>query len=220
MWKIMTRWTTFTSIDMTQQHGFDFESLIIEAITNSNAKDYKSLQKSGHTSIFDIEKGKRSSTNYSIKASKDGKYVWTSDILRFYDCTKMGDFSMIVGCWRQTTKGKEFDNLFVFQFKSEHHNLIWNGLSRKEIEKFCDYVKNIPFGYDAQQKHSKIWKEKRNDILKRHLDCIVSINAKIDSGTQRRVQSGMRIKDLIDRGIPHRQYEKQYNGLLLPLIID
>lgn len=205
---------------MTQRHGFDFESLIIESVTSCNVTDYKSLQKSGHTAIFDIDKGKRSSTNYSIKASKDGKYVWTSDILRFYDCTKMGDFSMIVGCWHQTTKGKKFDRIFVFQFKPEHHNLIWNGLSRKKIEKFCDYVKNIPFGYEAQQKHSKLWKEKRNVILTEHLDCIVSINAKIDSGTQRRVQSGMRIKDMIERGIPYRQYEKQYSGLLLPLILD
>ena len=201
-----------------QKHGFDFEDLIIKNITGITATEYKTYQKSGHTAVFDIDEGTLSSKNYSIKVSRQSLNVWTSDILRFYDCTKNIDFNMIVGCWYPDNRGKRFDTIIDFHFSPKYHELLWSDLPRKELETFCNYIKTIPHGRKAQQENRVIWKQKRDALLEKYGRGLVSINAKIDSGVQRRVQSGIKLNDLFDNNIQCRVYDKSFKGLSLPFI--
>lgn len=201
-----------------QKHGFDFEDIIIQSLTGVSALEYKQRQKNGHTAIFDIDRGVLSKKNYSIKVSKQSMNVWTSDILRFYDSTKSTEFNMIVGCWYYDSKGKEFTRILEFNFEPKYHKFLWNNLPRKELESFCDYVKNIPHGSKAQQDNKYVWKEKRDLLIDTYGKGIVSINAKIDSGVQRRVQSGIRINDLISIGVKYKEYTDTFRNINLPFV--
>lgn len=201
-----------------QKHGFDFEDLIISNITGVSASEYKTLQKNGHISVFDIDSGTLSKKNYSIKVSRKSLNVWTSDILRFYDCTKNTKFNMIVGCWYYDKQDKRFDSIIEFFFSPRYHGLLWNDMPREELESFCEYIKNIPHGWEAQQENKFLWKEKRDLLYKKYGRGLVSINAKIDSGVQRRVQSGIKVKDLFEHNVQCRVYDKSFHGLSLPFI--
>lgn len=201
-----------------QKHGFDFEDLIISNITGVSALEYKSYQKNGYTSVFDIDNGILSEANYSIKVSRQSINVWTSDTMRFYDCTGNTNFNMIVGCWYYDRRGKRFDSIMEFYFTPKYHKLLWNDIPREQLESFCSYIKNIPYGREAQQEHKFLWKEKRNELYTKYGRGLASINAKIDSGVQRRVQSGIKIKDLLDNNIRCNVYDKSYRGLSLPFI--
>ena len=48
----------------------------------------------------------------------------------------------------------------------------------------------------------------------------MSIDAKVDSGKQRRVQCSFKIKKMIEAGIPYQEFTDEYRGILLPYIYD
>lgn len=201
-----------------QQHGFDFENMIIKSLTGIDAQKYKKSQQNGHTAVFDVDKGIHSTKNYSIKVSRQSLNVWTSDIIRFYDTTSSTNFNMIVGCWYPSTKGKLYTKILEFHFTPKYHKQLWNNIPREELVTFCDYIKNIPHGKKPQLENQRIWKERRNDIFSKYGKGITSINAKIDSRVQRRVQSGIKLNDLIETGIKYDLYEESYKDLKLPFI--
>jgi hypothetical protein len=197
-----------------QGHGFEFEDMIIKNITNLESKEYKQKQDGKNTAKYDIESGILSEENYSIKVSKNGNSVCCSDIIRFFDSTKNDKFKMVVGCWKQKDKTtKVYDKVIEIEFTEETHLKLWGRLSRNDLTNFVEYVKSIPYGPVGQSENKKLWKEKRDRIYD---DGIMSINAKIDSKTQRRVQCSFKLQDLIDNGFKCEVFENNYQGLKLP----
>ena len=125
------------------------------------------------------------------------------DILRFISHCSDTDFIMTIGSYKQINKQiKLYDEIYEFYIGPDHYQKIWQNLTLDIIKPFVDYVKSIPEGKAGQMDNRKLWKEKRDAIYESYGRGIISIDAKIDSKNQRRVQCSFKIKDFIDIGVP------------------
>lgn len=198
-----------------QHHGFEFEDLVIQKITNLSKNNYQQLIPNKANCSFDIvQDDKYSNFNFSIKASKSLN-IACGDCLRFYNHCKHDEFYMVVGLWRQVSDKKVYDKIYKVKFQPINFEKIWGTIDINELINFVNYVKNIPPGKAAQQEHKTHWKKIRNQ-LEENKNALVRINAKIDSGYQRRVQCSIQINKLIDMSFPVEVYSTEYLGLPLP----
>ena len=202
----------------SQAHGNLFEDVIIRSVANVGKKEYEKLIPRAYTSPMDIHEGVKSDFNASVKTTK-GNGIGLGDMGVFYDHATTTEFIMIVGCWEQETKTqKSFHTIYEFDCTPDNILPLFGSLTREDIRTFREYVVSIPNGKQGQLDNQTLWKEKRQVLLDKG-NPIVSIDAKIDSKTQRRVQSGVKIQSLIDQGIPYRKITDNYRGIDLPLKI-
>lgn len=206
----------------SQQHGIDFENQIHLTLHGTPKEEYELLIEGGYTAVFDIVKGiKDINFNGSIKVT-GGNNVDCGDIVRVYNHTSGDDatpYTLIVGRYTQVTKTiKEYHTIYEFYIKPEHHSILWGSMQLNTIEEFVNYVKNIPHGKEAQLENKKLWKDKRQHIYENEGRGLMTINAKIDSRSQRRTQTGLNIKFLKESDIPFKKYTQEYRGLVLPYI--
>ena len=200
-----------------QHHGILFEDGIIFEITGLSKEQSQSELDEKYTSIMDIVKDVHSEKDYSIKVSKDGKGVGCADIIRFISNFKEG-FTMIVGCWKQVNSTtKKFYKIYEFDITPEDTKAFWGGLNADNLTPFVEYVKSIDPGRTAQLANRKIWKQKRAKLYEDYGRGIVSIDAKIDSKTQRRVQCSIKLEDLIQvcNG-SYNEYTDNFGKIELP----
>lgn len=180
-----------------QHHGILFENNIIFDITGFSKKEYQQKLPEKYTSIMDIVKNVYSKKDYSIKVSKEGKGIGCADILRFLSNFK-NEFTIIVGCWKKLDdENKQFYQIYEFDITPEHTKAFWGGLNADNLTPFVEYVKSIEPGKKAQKENQKLWKEKRAALYETYGQGIVSIDAKIDSKDQRRVQCSIKLEDMI-----------------------
>lgn len=206
----------------SQQHGIDFENQIHLALHGTPKEEYERLIEGGYTAVFDIVKGiKDIDFNGSIKVT-GGNGVACGDIVRMYNHTSGDDatpYTLIVGRYTQVTKTiKEYHIIYEFYIKPEHHSILWGSMQLNTIEEFVNYVKNIPHGKEAQLENKKLWKDKRQHIYENEGSGLMTINAKIDSRSQRRTQASLNIKFLKESDIPFKKYTQEYRGFVLPYI--
>jgi hypothetical protein len=228
----------------SQNHGFLFEDEIIKSVTGVDKDTYADLIKKSkiankaggsYRSPWDIYKGIESSDYYSIKTSAEGNGVGCGDITRFMTHLKKEPFKMVIGCWSQTTPEKKTYNKIVeIIFTPIDYEKLFGKLTPAAIKPFDEYVKSIPPGKEAQKENQNLWKEKRKElysqfacgneeqyakIVKGKLVLgVMTIDAKIDSGEQRRVQCGFKLSSLLARDIKYTIYDKDYKGIKLPYV--
>jgi len=199
-----------------QNHGVLFEDTVIRSITGMSKEEYQSQLEGAYVASMDILKGHHSDVNYSVKVS-GGKSLGCGDILRFLRHCRDDEFTIVAGLWRQVTpEQKVYQEIYEFDIAPEHYNKLFANMSEEVIQEFVDYVKAIPEGREAQLANRKLWKEKRKIIYDTCGRGLVTIDAKIDSKNQRRVQCGVKLQGLIDAEIPYRKYTEQYRGITLP----
>lgn len=200
-----------------QNHGFVFEDSVIKDITGYSKDEYQKLLPKGYVASMDIFKDIHSADNYSIKVMGAGGSIGCGDILRFYNHCINDVFYMVIGVWRQISNEiKRYDKIYEFKIEPHNFHKIWGSIDQTELEQFVDYVKSIPTGLQGQSQNKLLWKQKRNAILAKSQGHIVKIDAKIDSGSQRRVQCSIKIDNLIQQGIPYTLYTETYRGITLP----
>jgi hypothetical protein len=210
----------------SQNHGFIFENEVIQKITGMPKKEYEKLIPNGYTSPLDLHKGIGGCNfNGSIKSTKsDG--IGCGDILTLIDHVSSKEFKLIIGSFKQKTKNtKSFNTVYEFFINPGTAKVILGDLynvseALKAIEDFDSYVKSIPKGEEAQQQNSELWKTKRDFIKTNHDIGLLSIDAKIDSKNQRRVQCSLKIKNLIGCGIDYIKHTVNYEGIELPYGIN
>lgn len=199
-----------------QNHGVLFEDTVIRSITGMSKEEYQSTLEGAYVASMDILKGHHSDVNYSVKVS-GGKSLGCGDILRFLRHCRDDEFTIIAGAWRQVTPEKKvYQEIYEFDITPEHYKKLFANMSEEVLQEFVDYVKAIPPGREAQLANRKLWKEKRRAIYDACGRGLVTIDAKIDSKNQRRVQCGAKIQGLIDAEIPYRKYTEEYRGIPLP----
>jgi hypothetical protein len=203
----------------SQSHGNQFEDLILFEITGLTKEQYQPLLKGGYTAPMDIERGIHSDHNYSIKTSKNGKTIGCGDILRFRTHCSSTEFKLLVGAWRQSSVStKTYTGIYEFNISPSVENLLWGNLTTEAMMPFVSYVKAIPPGKQAQTVHKQEWKSRRDQLLDKYNSGIININAKIDSGNQRRIQCSLKTDDLIRVGVPYQLHTSSFYGLPLPLL--
>lgn len=180
-----------------QYHGILFEDNIIFEITGFTKEEYQQKLTEKYISVMDIVKDVYSEKHYSIKVSKEAKGVGCADILRFLSNFKEG-FTMLVGCWKQVNlTTKQFYKIYEFDITPNHYTDFWGGLTIENLTPYVSYVKSIEHGKKAQLDNQKLWKQKRAELYETYGRGIVSIDTKIDSKTQRRVQCSIKLEDMI-----------------------
>ena len=111
-------------------------------------------------------------------------------------------YDLVVGVYKQRGDTKVFTTQYIFHITEEDTKKIWGSMEEEEISFFSDYIKSIPAGKEAQLST----KEYRTAILSDIQDksALMTINPKVDSKKQRRVQCSMKLDKLLASGI---QYE-------------
>lgn len=202
-----------------QAHGNKFEDIVIRKVSRISKTEYEKLIPNAYTSPMDIHEGIRSKFNASVK-STGGNSIGLGDIVSFYDHATTTPFKMIVGQWEQVTESeKEFHTVYEFEITPEIGKMLFGNMTRRQLITFRNYVKGIPAGKKGQSDNKKLWKEKRSRLIEK-TNPVVKIDAKIDSKTQRRVQSSVGIHELLEAGIPHKKFRAKYRGIELPFVIE
>jgi hypothetical protein len=200
-----------------QNHGVVFEDNVIFAITGKTKTEYQQLSEGSYTSSMDIVNGSFCDTDMSVKVSKNGKGIACGDILRFLRHCRDNDFTMVVGSWKQhTPTTKRYSEIYEFYITPAMYKAILGNLTEDVLKPFVDYVKGIPEGKQAQLANRQLWKQKRSDLYNQCGGGIISIDAKIDSKTQRRVQCSLKLDEMISAGIEFHKYTTNYKGISLP----
>ena len=204
-----------------QGHGFTWEDLIIQAITNMTKKELNEKMEGGHCHRVDIPNGTwgpnriRVETDITVKSCQK-ETIYCSDITNFIETLKRG-VKLVLGRYEQYPLYKQFHTVMEWDIKPLHFPKIVGTMDLKELESFVKYVKTIPPGRQAQLDNQVRWKEKRDDILF-NTNSKLTIDAKIDSKKQRRTQCGLSIRDL-SMVVEPKVFKDEYDGLQLPLKI-
>jgi hypothetical protein len=203
-----------------QNHGEIFEDEIVQKVTGLTKAEYDKTKFNGYTSPWDIDEPH---PIMSIKTTS-GDGIGGGDIERFYDSvnpnTQQSPWTMVIGRYSQVSDDfKEVQRVYEFYIDPKlHYDLFW-AIPKKEISEFAEYVRTIPEGKQAQLTNIKLWKEKRKTLFEQYGKKLANIDAKIDSGAQRRTQCSVKISDLLSSGIPYTIYDKEYLGIPLPYSI-
>ena len=181
-----------------QQHGNYYEDLKTRQITGLDKKTYDSLKDNGYTSGMDIMQGLLSVSDYSIKTT-GGNVVDCGDILRRRQEEK---YNLVVAVWEQVGMTKVFHTEYTFYISPSDSDKLWGKMSYMKLKEYDDYIKSIPAGLDGQQE-SKVTRTILKTVTE-DKNALFTINPKVDSKKQRRVQCSLKIKQLIKAGIPHK----------------
>ena len=180
-----------------QAHGNKFEDIVTRERTGLSKKEYDGLKKNGYTSSFDLSKGLKVEYDASIKTTGNNT-ICCSDILRMM---KHNDYRLIVGCYNQVGDQKIFHTQYEFFIQPNDYLTLWGDMDFQRVELFVNYVKSIPEGAEARD-NSKIVR----DSLQESASCnkaLYSINPKVDSKKQRRVQCSFKIDKMIAAGVEY-----------------
>ena len=189
-----------------QAHGNKFEDIVTRERTGLSKKEYDALKKNGYTSSFDLSKGLKVEYDASIKTTGNNT-ICCSDILRMM---RHNDYRLIVGCYDQVGDQKIFHTQYEFFIQPKDYLTLWGDMDFQRVEFFVNYVKSIPQGAKARD-DSKLVK----DNLQESVSCdkaLYTINPKVDSKKQRRVQCSLKLDELIASGV---EYEKKDISLIL-----
>ena len=217
----------------SQNHGFKFEDIIIEALTglkNQKAlRDYRKKQGKSlsYTEEHDIPagvypKGKILKDIQIKTAKKNSKGEWgmgLGDYLRNARAMEnRHNKIIIVGAFDQKGKQKIIDEIYDINW--DHKVLAKHGfrVPLNLMEKFVKWVKSIPEGREAQIEHKPLWKEEREKLLKGN-EQACGIDAKIDGHNQRRVQSSISSQN-VKKYFKYKIHTKNFKGISLPITIN
>ena len=118
------------------------------------------------------------------------------------------EYNLIVGQYDQVGDSKVFHTEYEFYITPADYDVLWGKMKREHIDAFVGYIKSIPKGKEAQQETKlarKVFKEEIEDK-----QALYTINAKVDSKSQRRVQCSLKISELIAAGIKYEQRSIDY----------
>ena len=183
-----------------QAHGNKYEDIVTRERTGLSKKEYDKLKKNGYTSSFDLSKGLKVDYNASIKTTGNNT-ICCSDILRMMS---HDDYRLIVGCYTQEGDTKVFHTQYEFLIQPKDYAVLWGNMDYQLVESFVDFVKGIPEGPKAQKDTKFV-----RDNFQQSVSCneaLFSINPKVDSKKQRRVQCSLKLDELIASGV---QYTKE-----------
>ena len=180
-----------------QVHGNKFEDLKIRQPTGLSKKEYDKLKPGGYTAPFDLVEGFLVPYNGSVKTTGRNT-VDCADILKRME---QNEYRVIVGCYTQRGPYKIFHTEYEFFITPDDYLKLWGSMTYESVKPFVDFVKNIPHGAEGRKNTSK-----KRTLFKKEVQCkksLMTINPKLDSKTQRRVQCSFSLDKMISSGIKY-----------------
>ena len=187
-----------------QAHGNSYENDVIMERTGYTKDEYDALKGGGYTDEFDLVDGLIVDYNGSVKSTGNNT-IDCADIQKKMEHT---EYNLIVGQYDQVGDSKVFHTEYEFYITPADYGMLWGKMKKEHIDAFVGYVKSIPKGKEAQQETKvarKVFKEEIEDK-----QALYTINAKVDSKSQRRVQCSLKISELIAAGIKYEQRSIEY----------
>jgi hypothetical protein len=187
-----------------QAHGNSYENDVIMSRTGYTKDEYDALKGGGYTDEFDLVSGLIVDYNGSVKSTGNNT-IDCADIQKKMEHT---EYNLIVGQYDQVGDSKVFHTEYEFYITPADYGMLWGKMKKEHIDAFVGYVKSIPKGKEAQQETKlarKVFKEEIEDK-----QALYTINAKVDSKNQRRVQCSLKISELIAAGIKYEQRSIEY----------
>lgn len=169
-----------------QTHGFVFEKWVRETFFNKYETTYGAK--------WDV--AKEANTIYgnlpvSIKTAKYGSSIYLGDAIRQYSINE--DFILLVGFWKQEEGKKRIVNVAAPVIKVSLWQDLWLPLIKKEIIALDNLIKSYDKPYYKIRKAAQEMKS-----TSPYCDCKITLNPKIDSKTQRRLQCSINFNLFFD----------------------
>lgn len=168
----------------SQAHGFFWDSEIRESVFNIEP----CINDTKKNDIDHFQNRFNQNENVSIKTSK-GNGFGGGDILRFYQADFEKKNTIILIKYSQVAGYKTIREIIEIDYTKELRDYIFGTISIKELEDYVNLIKSIPPGKCCQE-IKKEYKSEKIRLQKEH-GMIISINPKVDSKSQRRVQCSL-----------------------------
>lgn len=161
-----------------QEHGVIFEKWIRDTF-------FDGYTPQSYTQKWDIpsEANKRDHIPVNPKATKYRTAVDLGDALRQYDIHE--PFWLVIGYWQQNGTKKRFVNIVAARVEPEEYHKLWGDVKRADLERLDSLIKDTPSPIAARQAAQKLKREAPFNTS------IISLNPKIDSKHQRRLQCSL-----------------------------
>lgn len=159
----------------SQLHGFIIENEIRQKVFGLPAE-------SNNTDIHDIT---LSDENISVK-TVGGNTIYCGDIERFFSYDFSEKQTIVVVKYQQVETTKKIVDIFEISYNEACHQFLWGTIPLDTIKKYVDLVKSILHG--RPDKYTKEIYKNSKKFMEKHFNMNISINPKVDSGGQRRVQ--------------------------------
>jgi len=163
-----------------QNHGFIFEDWVKNTFFNG--------YKGGYSDKWDVPREfnkKHGGLPISIKTAKYGSTISLGDARRQFDTKE--EFLMIVGFWKQEGIYKKIVNVTSVVVKKELWAKLWEPIVLEDLIKLDSLIKNTSLHYTKVRKMAQDLKKQKPYLL-----CKITLNPKVDSKTQRRLQCGIK----------------------------
>ncbi len=200
----------------SQAHGNHFEDYIKVGFFGASNKCRLPTAK------FDIEAqyDKSLSLPTSIKTTGSDQ-VGLSDATRFFSIDIA--YRLLVLKYKQNNDMKSPDQLYEFLIDKEYHALLCGDIPLSLIQEIHSHLKGFEAGTEGASLARAWWRDKRADIYDKYRTN-VSLNAKIDSKKQRRLQASISLCSLKRILAPYNTFLNSqntgilYRGFLIPPI--
>ena len=162
-----------------QKHGVVFEKWIRDTF-------FDGYTPQSYTQKWDIpsEANKRfGGIPINPKATKYRTAVDLSDALRQYDIHE--PFWLVIGYWQQDGTKKKFVNVVAARVEPDEYHKLWGDVKRADLERLDAVIKDTPNHVTARQLAQKMKREAPFNTS------LISLNPKIDSKRQRRLQCSL-----------------------------
>jgi hypothetical protein len=170
-----------------QMHGKQFEDML-KALLYSGASD--TARKA--TAKVDIEASfdKLLGLDTSVKVSKLCSDISLADARAFWAMNN--PFRLLVACWKQKTPTiKEFYEIHEFIITPTIMQKLRGKVTLQQITELHNAITQFPYGQHTQ---ARIYAKLQKRLLQPHT--LITLNPKIDSKTQRRLQCSLKMKIL------------------------
>jgi len=171
----------------SQGHGLFWDSQIREKVFSLAPvkNDSKKYDIDCNENKFD------SCENVSIKTSQNGG-ISCGDIIRFYDADFSKKYTIIILRYSQISDKKKIVEVIELDYNQKVRDFLFGGCPIEVLDEYNQMVRSIPPG-TLTKEQKKIYKSRKIELEKEY-GMVITINPKVDSKSQRRVQCS--IKDI------------------------
>lgn len=191
----------------SQAHGFFWDSEIRESVFNIKACKNDTKK----NDIDHFENRFNQNENVSIKTSK-GNGFGGGDILRFYNADFDKQNTIILIKYSQISGYKKIREILEIDYTKELRDYIFGTITVEELEDYVSLIRSIPPGRCSTDV-KKNYKSEKIRLQKEH-NMIISINPKVDSKSQRRVQCSLSTVDSVLENFPQCLISKTTEPIL------
>ena len=203
--------------NQSQKHGFTYENNIKRNVFNLEP-EINNIDK------YDINCNNNKfnkNENISIKCTKSNK-IDCGSIERFYDYDFTKKNTIIVVQYKQVGQYKIIKKCYEIDYNEKCHKLLFGSLTKDIIKSYVKYITSIPHG-KVDNNIKKEYKNKKKHIQEEY-NCRITINPKVDSKTQRRVQCSITNFETLLKDYIIYKSQDEYPNLIreceIPLSID